>query len=39
MKPIQALWFRPGMFEPHIPSPVYAEFLHAENQMDVEKYL
>ncbi len=39
MKPIQALWFRPGMFEPHVPSPVYAEFLHAEKQMDVEKYL
>lgn len=39
MKPIQALWFRSGMFEPHIPSPVYAEFLHAEKQMDVEKYL
>ncbi len=35
MKPIQALWFRPIMFEPHIPSPVYQEFLHAETQEDV----
>ena len=35
MKPVQALWFRPIMFEPHIPSPVYEEFLHAKTQEDI----
>ncbi len=35
MKSIQALWFRPIMFEPHIPSPVYQEFQHAETQEDI----
>ena len=35
MKPVQALWFRPFMFEPHIPSPVYEEFLHAKTHEDV----
>jgi putative hydrolase of the HAD superfamily len=39
MKPVQALWFRPLMFEPHIPSPVYDEFPHAEIQPDVLNYL
>ena len=39
MKPVQALWFREGMFEPHIPCPVLDDFLHAETQADIEKYL
>ena len=39
MKPVQALWFRPLMFEPHIPSPVYDEYPHAEIQPDVLNYL
>ncbi len=39
MKPIQALWFRPGMYDPHIPSPVYEEFIHAETQADIEKQI
>ncbi len=39
MKPVQALWFRPLMFEPHIPSPVYDEYPHAEVQADVLNYL
>ena len=39
MKPVQALWFRPLMFEPHIPSPVYDEYPHAEVQADVLDYL
>ena len=39
MKPIQALWYRPIMYEPHVPSPVYEEFLHAETQTDIEKQI
>ena len=39
MKPVQALWFRPLMFEPHVPSPVYDEYPHAEIQSDVLNYL
>ena len=39
MKPIQALWFRYRMFEPHIPCPVYEEFLHAESQADIMKFI
>ncbi len=39
MKPVQALWYRPIMYEPHVPSPVYEEFLHAETQKDIESYL
>lgn len=39
MKPVQALWFRPLMFEPHVPSPVYDEYPHAEVQADVLNYL
>ena len=39
MHPVQALWFRCGMFEPHIPSPVYEEFPHAKTQADVLNYL
>ncbi|MBO4324269.1 MAG: HAD family hydrolase [Lachnospiraceae bacterium] len=39
MKPVQALWFRPLMFEPHIPSPVFDEYPHAEIQPDVLNYL
>lgn len=35
MTAVQALWFRPGMFEPHVPSPVYREFAHMETQADV----
>ncbi|MBO4627956.1 MAG: HAD-IA family hydrolase [Lachnospiraceae bacterium] len=35
MTAVQALWFRPGMFEPHVPSPVYTEFAHMETQADV----
>ncbi len=39
MKPVQALWFRPLMFEPHIPSPVFEEYPHAEIQPEVLNYL
>lgn len=39
MKPVQALWFRPLMFEPHIPSPVYKEYPHADIQPEVLNYL
>lgn len=37
MTAAQALWFREGMFEPHIPSPVYNEFAHMEKPEDVVK--
>ncbi len=39
MKPVQALWFRDKMFEPHIPSPVLEEYEHAEKPLDVLKYI
>jgi|GEM_PF-30481 haloacid dehalogenase superfamily, subfamily IA, variant 1 with third motif having Dx(3-4)D or Dx(3-4)E len=35
MNAAQALWFRPGMFEPHIPSPVFRDFVTLEHQADV----
>ena len=35
MRAAQALWFREGMFEPHIPSPVFGEFAHLNCQADV----
>ena len=35
MPAAQALWFRPGMFEPHVPSPVFPDFAHAERQADI----
>ncbi|MCR5685551.1 MAG: HAD-IA family hydrolase [Lachnospiraceae bacterium] len=37
MKPVQALWFRDIMFEPHIPSPVYDEFMYAQTPEDIER--
>ena len=39
MKPVQALWFRDKMFEPHIPSPVFEEFAQAKQPLDVLTYL
>lgn len=39
MKPVQALWFRNKMTEPHVPSPVYEEFAHAQTPADVLKFL
>ena len=35
MKAAQAMWFREGMFEPHVPCPVLAEFDHLAVQADV----
>lgn len=39
MHPVQALWYRYQMFEPHIPSPVFEEFPHAQTRADVEKFV
>ena len=37
MHPVQALWYRYQMFEPHVPSPVFDEFMHAEKRADIIK--
>lgn len=39
MHPVQALWYRYQMFEPHIPSPVFEEFPHAQTRADIEKFV
>ena len=39
MNPVQALWYRHMMFEPHVPSPVFEEFPHAQTRKDVEGFL
>ncbi|RKM58631.1 HAD family hydrolase [Butyrivibrio sp. XB500-5] len=39
MHPVQALWYRHMMFEPHVPSPVFDEFPHAESRKDIEEML
>lgn len=38
MHPVQALWYRYQMFEPHVPSPVFDEFPHAEKRADILKF-
>ncbi|MBO4652297.1 MAG: HAD-IA family hydrolase [Lachnospiraceae bacterium] len=35
MSAAQAMWFRPGMFEPHVSCPVFSDFPHLEKQADV----
>ena len=35
MNAAQAMWFRPGMFEPHVSCPVFSDFPHLERQADV----
>ena len=39
MHPVQALWYRHQMFEPHIPSPVFDEFPHARTRADIESFV
>ena len=35
MNAAQAMWFRAGMYEPHVSCPVYSDFAHLERQADV----
>ncbi len=35
MHPIQVTWYRGGMYEPHIPSPVYEEFPQAAQREEI----
>ena len=35
MNAAQAIWFRTGMYEPHVSCPVYSDFAHLEKQADV----
>jgi len=39
MKPVQAQWFRPLAYDPHIPCPVMPEYDQAEKPADVLSYL
>lgn len=39
MKAVQAEWFRRYAFEPHIPCPVYPQFLQAQKQEDIFGHL
>ena len=39
MKAVQAEWFRRYAFEPHIPCPVYPQFLQAQKQEDILGHL
>ena len=39
MTAVQANWFRHLAYEPHIPCGIYPEFLQADTQADVLKYL
>ena len=39
MRPVQAEWFRPLAYEPHIPCPVMMEYDQAEKPADVLSYL
>ena len=39
MHAVQAVWFRDGFFEPHVPSPVFPEFPQAEKQEDILAFL
>lgn len=38
MHPVQCTWFHDRAFEPHIPSPIYKEFSHANHQSEILDY-
>ena len=39
MKVVQANWFRHLAYDPHIPCGIYPEFIQADTQTDVLKYI
>lgn len=39
MQAIQCTWFRDLAYEPHIPSPLFEDFLHAATRQDIIKFI